>query len=196
MNQLDSIKRLANKFSKLPGVGAKTAQRYAYGVIDMTSEEVEDFIAALREVKNEVKYCSKCGNFTDKDVCDICQRRDSSIICVVAYPKDVLAMERVSGYRGTYHVLHGTLSPLDGRGPDSLRIKELLARVKEGVDEVILATNTDVEGEATAMYIARILSSLGVKVTRIAQGIAMGSELEYADEVTLQKALEKRTEIG
>lgn len=196
MNQLDSIKRLANKFSKLPGVGAKTAQRYAYGVIDMTSEEVEDFIAALREVKSEVKYCSKCGNFTDKDVCDICRRRDGRIICVVAYPKDVLAMERVSGYRGTYHVLHGTLSPLDGRGPDALHIKELLARVKEGVDEVILATNTDVEGEATAMYIARILSPLGVKVTRIAQGIAMGSELEYADEVTLQKALEKRTEIG
>lgn len=196
MNQLDSIKRLANKFSKLPGVGAKTAQRYAYGVIDMSSEEVEDFIAALREVKSEVKYCSKCGNFTDKDVCDICQRRDGRIICVVAYPKDVLAMERVSGYRGTYHVLHGTLSPLDGRGPDALHIKELLARVKEGVDEVILATNTDVEGEATAMYIARILSPLGVKVTRIAQGIAMGSELEYADEVTLQKALEKRTEIG
>lgn len=196
MNQLDSIKRLANKFSKLPGVGAKTAQRYAYGVIDMTGEEVEDFISALREVKSEVKYCSKCGNFTDKDVCDICVRRDGRIICVVAYPKDVLAMERVSGYRGTYHVLHGTLSPLDGRGPDALHIKELLARVKEGVDEVIMATNTDVEGEATAMYIARILSPLGVKVTRIAQGIAMGSELEYADEVTLQKALEKRTEIG
>ena len=196
MNQLDSIKRLANKFSKLPGVGAKTAQRYAYGVIDMSEQEVEDFIAALREVKRDVKYCSKCGNFTDKDVCDICARRDGRIICVVAYPKDVLAMERVSGYRGTYHVLHGTLSPLDGRGPDSLRIKELLARVNEGVDEVIMATNTDVEGEATAMYIARILSPLGVKVTRIAQGIAMGSELEYADEVTLQKALEKRTEIG
>ena len=195
MNQLDSIKRLTNKFSKLPGVGAKTAQRYAYGVIDMSEEEVEDFIAALREVKREVKYCSRCGNFTDKEVCDICARRDGRIICVVAYPKDVLAMERVSGYRGTYHVLHGTLSPLDGRGPDALRIKELLRRVNEGVDEVIMATNTDVEGEATAMYIARILSPLGVKVTRIAQGIAMGSELEYADEVTLQKALEKRTEI-
>ena len=196
MNQLDSIKRLANKFSKLPGVGAKTAQRYAYGVIDMSEEEAEEFIAAIREVKRDVKYCSKCGNFTDKEVCDICAVRDKSVICVVAYPKDVLALERVAGYRGVYHVLHGTLSPLDGRGPDSLRIKELLARVKEGVDEVIMATNTDVEGEATAMYVARILSPLGVKVTRIAQGIAMGSELEYADEVTLQKALEKRTEIG
>ena len=196
MNQLDSIKRLANKFSKLPGVGAKTAQRYAYGVIDMSEEEAEEFIAAIREVKRDVKYCSKCGNFTDKDVCDICARRDGRLICVVAYPKDVLAMERVSGYRGTYHVLHGTLSPLDGRGPDALRIKELLARVNEGVDEVIMATNTDVEGEATAMYVARLLRPLGVKVTRIAQGIAMGSELEYADEVTLQKALEKRTEIG
>lgn len=196
MNQLDSIKRLSNKFSKLPGVGAKTAQRYAYAVIDMSDEDAEDFIAAIREVKRDVKYCTRCGNFTDKEVCDICAKRDPRLICVVAYPKDVLAMERVSGYRGTYHVLHGTLSPLDGRGPDSLRIKELLARVKEGADEVILATNTDVEGEATAMYIARLLSPLGVKVTRIAQGIAMGSELEYADEVTLQKALEKRTEIN
>lgn len=195
MNQLDSIKRLANRFSRLPGVGAKTALRYAYSVIDMPEQEVEEFIAALREVKRDVRYCSVCGNFTDKEVCEICARRDGKLICVVAYPKDVLALERVSGYRGTYHVLHGTLSPLDGRGPDALRIKELLERVKAGVEEVILATNTDVEGEATAMYIARLLVPLGVKVTRIAQGIAMGSELEYADEVTLQKALEKRTEV-
>lgn len=194
MKQLDCILRLANKFSRLPGVGAKTAQRYAYSVIDMSPEEVEEFVTALRDVKSQVKYCGVCGNFTDKEVCDICSRRDGKIICVVAYPKDVLALERVSGYRGVYHVLHGTLSPLDGRGPDSLRIKELLARVGDA-EEVILATNTDVEGEATAMYLARLLKPLGVKVTRIAQGISMGSELEYADEVTLLKALEKRTEL-
>ncbi len=192
MKQLDCILRLSNKFSRLPGVGAKTAQRYAYSVIDMTDEEVEDFCAALRDVKSQVKYCGKCGNFTDKDVCDICSRRDGGIICVVAYPKDVLALERVAGYRGVYHVLHGTLSPLEGRGPDSLRIKELLARL-DGAEEVILATNTDVEGEATAMYLARLIKPMGVKVSRIAQGISMGSELEYADEVTLTKALDART---
>lgn len=192
MKQLDCIMRLSNKFSRLPGVGAKTAQRYAYSVIDMSDSEVEDFISALRDVKTQVKYCSVCGNFTDKDVCDICARRDKSVICVVAYPKDVLALERVSGYRGVYHVLHGTLSPLEGRTPDSLKIKELLARL-DGVEEIILATNTDVEGEATAMYIARLIKPMGVKVSRIAQGISMGSELEYADEVTLTKALEKQT---
>lgn len=192
MKQLDCILRLSNKFAQLPGVGAKTAQRYAYSVIDMSAQEVEDFCAALRDVKTQVRYCSQCGNFTDKEVCDVCATRDKSIICVVAYPKDVLALERVSGFRGVYHVLHGTLSPLEGKGPDSLRIKELLARL-DGVNEVILATNTDVEGEATAMYLARLLKPLGVQVSRIAQGISMGSELEYADEVTLLKALEKRT---
>lgn len=194
MKQLDCILKLSNKFARLPGVGAKTAQRYAYSVIDMSAEEVEDFCNALREVKSSVRYCNVCGNFTDKDVCDICARRDKSVICVVAYPKDILALERVAGYRGVYHVLHGTLSPLEGRGPDSLRIKELLARL-DGAEEVILATNTDVEGEATAMYIARLIKPMGVKVSRIAQGISMGSELEYADEVTLLKALEKRTEL-
>ena len=191
MKQLDCIMRLANKFSRLPSVGAKTAQRYAYSVIDMSESDVEDFCAALKEVKASVRYCTECGNFTDKEVCDICSLRDKSIICVVAYPKDVLALERVAGYRGVYHVLHGTLSPLEGRGPDALRIKELLARL-DGVQEVILATNTDVEGEATAMYVAKLLKPLGVKVSRIARGISMGSELEYADEVTLLKALEDR----
>lgn len=194
MKQLDCILRLANKFARLPGVGAKTAQRYAYSVIDMSAQEVEEFIAALRDVKHDVHYCAECGNFTDKEVCDICATRDKNVICVVAYPKDVLALERVSGFRGVYHVLHGTLSPLEGRGPDSLRIKELLARLN-GVEEVILATNPDVEGEATAMYLARLLKPLGVNVTRIAQGISMGSELEYADEVTLLRALEKRTPL-
>ena len=194
MKQLDCILRLSNKFARLPGVGAKTAQRYAYSVIDMSPEEVEEFCAALRDVKTQVRYCKECGNFTDKETCEICARRDKNVICVVAYPKDVLALERVSGYKGVYHVLHGTLSPLEGRGPDSLRIKELLARL-DGVEEVILATSTDVEGEATAMYLARLLKPMGVKVSRIAQGISMGSELEYADEVTLLKALEARTEL-
>ena len=184
--------RLSNKFARLPSVGSKTAQRYAYSVIDMTDAEVDEFVAALREVKSQVRYCNVCGNFTDREVCEICEKRDCGVICVVAYPKDVLALERVSGYRGVYHVLHGTLSPLEGRGPDSLRIKELLARL-DGAEEVILATSTDVEGEATAMYLAKLIKPLGVKVSRIAQGISMGSELEYADEVTLMKALEKRT---
>ncbi len=194
MKQLDCILRLSNKFARLPGVGAKTAQRYAYSVIDMTPEEVEEFCAALRDVKTQVRYCDECGNFTDKETCEICARREKNVICVVAYPKDVLALERVSSYKGVYHVLHGTLSPLEGRGPDSLRIKELLARLN-GVEEVILATSTDVEGEATAMYLARLLKPMGVKVSRIAQGISMGSELEYADEITLLKALEARTEL-
>lgn len=194
MKQLDCILRLANKFSQLPGVGAKTAQRYAYGVIDMSQAQVDAFCAALQEVKRDVRYCAECGNFTDKEVCDICTERDKSVICVVAYPKDVLALERVSGYRGVYHVLHGTLSPLEGRGPDELRIKELLARL-DGVQEVILATNPDVEGEATAMYLAKLLKPLGVAVSRIAQGISMGSELEYADEMTLTRALEKRVAL-
>lgn len=194
MKQLDSILRLCNKFAKLPGVGAKTAQRYAYGVLDMTDAEAEDFCDAIMEVKRTVRYCSVCGNLTDREVCDICERRDRSVICVVAYPKDVLALERAAGYTGVYHVLHGTLNPLEGRGANDIRIKELLGRL-DGVSEVIMATNPDVEGEATAMYIAKLLKPLGIKVTRIAQGISMGSDIEYADEVTLSKALDARTEI-
>lgn len=191
MKQIDSIARLINRFSKLPGVGSKTAARYAYSIIEMSETEVNDFCEAIRDVKASVKYCKVCGNFTDKDVCDICSRRDGSTICVVAYPKDVLSMEKVTSYRGVYHVLNGTLSPIDGRGPDDLTIKGLLARI-ENVAEIILATNPDVEGEATAMYLARLLKPLGVKVTRIAQGISMGSDIEFADEVTLTRALEAR----
>lgn len=194
MRQLDSILRLANKFGKLPGVGAKTALRYAYSVVDMPREEVAEFVEALEDVKSEVRFCSECGAFTDKQVCDICRVRDKSTICVVAQPKDVLSIERVSGYKGVYHVLGGTLSPMDGRGPDELRIKQLLSRLG-GCTEVIIATNPDVEGEATAMYLARLLKPLGIRTTRIAQGISMGSDIEYADEVTLGKALEARTEI-
>ena len=194
MKQLDSISKLINRFCKLPGVGAKTAQRYAYGVIGMTDSEVADFCAALAEVKERVRYCSVCGNFTDQEVCEICQKRKSAVIVVVAYPKDVLAFEKAGGVSGVYHVLHGTISPLDGRGPGDLRIKELLSRIG-GAEEVILATNPDVEGEATAMYIAKLLKPMGIRTTRIAQGISMGSDIEYADEVTLQRAIEGRIEI-
>lgn len=194
MRQPEVIERLVNRFASLPGVGRKTAQRYAYAVIDMTDEDAKSFAEAITDVKEKVKFCSVCGNLTDKDVCDICASRSHDVICVVAEPKDVLALERVAGRTFVDHVLGGTLSPLDGRGPEKLRIKQLLGRL-DGVKEVIMATNPDVEGEATAMYIARLLRPLGVKVTRLAQGISMGSEIEYADEVTLTRALESRTEI-
>lgn len=194
MKQPISIVKLINKFSSLPGVGLKTAQRFAYSVIDMTEEEVNDFCDALLAVKRSVKFCTKCGNFTEDDVCEICRKRDSSVICVVAYPKDVLALDKGGSYKGVYHVLHGTLSPLDGRGADDLNIKSLLARL-DGVKEVIMATNPDVEGEATAMYISRLIKPFGIKVTRLAQGISIGSDIEYADEVTLERALDGRVEI-
>ena len=194
MRQPDSILKLIARFMTLPGVGQKTAQRYAYAVIGMNNEDAAEFSDAIREVKEKIKFCSVCGNFTEDDVCEICKTRDHSVICVVAEPKDILALERVAGRTFVYHVLGGTLNPLEGRGPDELRIKELLGRL-DGVKEVIVATNPDVEGEATAVYLARLLKPMGVKVTRIAQGVSMGSEIEYADEVTLSRALESRTEI-
>lgn len=191
---MDSLDKLINKFRHLPGVGAKTAQRYAYAVIDMSNAEAKDFEDAIREVKEKVHLCKECGNFTEDETCPICRRRDKSTICVVTYPKDVIAMEKARGYAGVYHVLHGTISPLEGRSPDDIRIKELLARLNN-VNEIIVATNPDVEGEATAMYLARIIKPLGIKVTRIARGISIGSDIEYADEVTITKALESRTEL-
>lgn len=194
MKHPDCIQRLINRFSTLPGVGAKTAQRYAYAVIGMDGEDAAEFAAAITEVKEKITFCSVCGNLTDKPVCDICASRDHSVICVVAEARDILSLERVAGRTFVYHVLGGTLNPLEGRGPDELRIKQLLSRL-DGVKEVIMATNPDVEGEATAMYLARLLKPLGIKVTRIAQGISMGSEIEYADEVTLSRALESRTEL-
>jgi len=195
MKQLDSIAKLINKFQKLPGVGYKTAQRYAYSVIDMSLDDVDDFIFALSDVKQSVCYCDVCGNFADSKTCKICLNRNSNTVLVVAYPKDVLALEKL-GTANNYHVLHGTLSPLEGRGPNEIRIKELLARLNNGnISEVILATNPDVEGDATAMYIAKLIKPLGVKVSRIAQGISMGSDIEYADEVTLARAIEARTII-
>lgn len=194
--QEDVIEKLIEMFRTLPGVGYKTAQRYAFSIIEGKSERAKDFADAIVEAKSKIGFCRECGNFTDREICPICQTRNKKIICVVKEPKDVLAMEKVKTYNGVYHVLFGTISPLEHRGPNDIRIKELLARVqKDGVEEVIMATNPDVEGDATAMYIAKLLKPLGVKVTRIAQGIAMGSDLEYADEMTLSKALEGRRDI-
>lgn len=187
----EPLTKLVAQFTKLPGVGVKTVQRYAYKIIGMSEEEVDEFVSAIDECKSKIKYCSVCGNYTDKDVCDICNSRDTSVICVVKEPKDVTAMEKVKDYRGVYHVLHGTLNPLAGIGPDELSIKSLLGRL-DGVKEVILATNLDVEGEATAVYISRLIKPMGIKVTRIAGGISMNTDIEYTDEVTLSRALENR----
>ena len=193
---IEPIGRLINEFTKLPGVGKKTAQRYAYKIINMSAEEAAGFAAAITDCKRKVRYCSVCGNFTENDVCDICRTRDKSLICVVKEPKDVIALEKLHEYKGVYHVLHGVISPMEGVGPNDIRIKELLARVNEGgVKEVIMATNPDVEGEATAMYIARLLKPLGIDVTRLAHGIPIGGELEYTDDVTLSRALSERKSI-
>ncbi len=185
-----------NEFSKLPGVGKKTAQRYAYKVISMSESEARAFADAIVNVKRKVRFCRICGNFTENDVCDVCLTRDRSQICVVKEPKDVIALEKLHEYKGVYHVLHGVIDPMNGVSPNDIRIKELLDRVGEGgVKEVIMATNPDVEGEATAMYIAKLLKPLGVTVTRLARGVPVGSELEYADEVTLARALIERKAI-
>ncbi|MDE6001532.1 MAG: recombination mediator RecR [Clostridia bacterium] len=193
---IEPIGKLINEFSKLPGVGKKTAQRYAYKIIGMTDAEARAFAESILDCKRRVKYCKICGNFTEEEVCGICKKRESSTICVVKEPKDVVAMEKLHEYKGVYHVLHGVISPMDGIGPNEIRIKELLSRVNEGgVQEVIMATNPDVEGEATAMYIAKLLKPLGVNVTRLAHGIPIGSELEYTDEVTLSRALSERKSI-
>ena len=193
---IEPIGKLMNELSKLPGVGKKTAQRYAYRVIKMSDGEAEAFAEAIVNVKKQVRFCKVCGNFTVDEVCEICRVRDKSSVCVVKEPKDVIALEKLREFKGVYHVLHGVIDPMNGVSPNDIRIKELLARIGEGgVKEVIMATNPDVEGEATAMYIAKILKPLGVKVTRLAHGIPIGSELEYADEVTLSRALIERKEI-
>ncbi len=189
---------LSEQFAKLPGIGMKTAQRLAYAVMAMSDEDAKQFADAIIAVKTDVGYCKVCQNLTEYEVCPICSddQRDQSVICVVETPKDVTAFERTNEYGGTYHVLHGLLSPINGVGPDDIKIKELLDRVKTGnVEEIIMATNPTVEGEATAMYIARLLKPVGVKVTRLAFGIPVGGHLEYADEVTLFKALENRSEM-
>ncbi len=193
---IEPIGRLINEFSKLPGVGKKSAQRYAYKIIGMTESEAQEFAAAILNVKKKVKYCKICGNFTEEEVCDICKVRDGKIICVVKEPKDVIALEKLREFKGVYHVLHGVINPMEGIGPNDIRLRELLARVGEGgVEEVILATNPDVEGDATALYIAKILKPLGVKVTRLAHGIPIGSEIEYTDDVTLSRAFIERKEV-
>ena len=188
-----------DQFRRLPGVGNKSALRLAYHIIDMPEEEVRRLAETLLQAKREIRFCKECFNLTDSDVCEICADtgRDHSMICVVEQPQDAMAMERSHGYTGVYHVLHGCLSPLDGIGPENLRIKELLFRLeKEDVKEVILATNSNVEGEATASYLAQLLRHQPVMVSRIARGLPMGGDLEYADEVTLAKALENRTPIN
>lgn len=192
---IEPIGRLINQFTKLPGVGKKTAQRYAYKIIDMSPEEARQFAESILDCKKKVRYCSVCGNFSEEETCDICKTRDHGLICVVKEPKDVIALEKLREFKGVYHVLHGVISPMDGIGPNDIRIKELLARVGGGVSEVIIATNPDVEGDATAMYIAKLLKPLGVTVTRLAHGIPVGGEIEYTDEVTLSRAFLERKEI-
>ncbi|WP_129723853.1 recombination mediator RecR [Xylanivirga thermophila] len=195
---IEPIAKLINELSKLPGVGNKTAQRLAFYIVNMSDDEAKELSKSIVEVKGKIKYCSVCGNITDTDPCNICSNtnRDVSTICVVKDAKDVIAMERTRDFHGVYHVLNGTISPMEGIGPDDIRIKELLMRVQdEDINEVILATNPDVEGEATAVYISKLLKPLGIKTTRIAHGIPVGGDLEYADEVTLSKALEGRREM-
>lgn len=193
-----ALERLTEQFGKLPGIGSKTAQRLAFHVLSLPAEDAEAFANAILEARKSIHKCPVCQNLTDEDLCPICadDRRDHSVVCVVAEPRDVIAMERAREYHGVYHVLHGVISPLNHVGPDDITVRELLSRVGQGqVQEVIMATNPDTEGEATAMYISRLLRPLGVKVTRLAYGIPVGSQLEYADEVTLLRALEGRREI-
>ena len=193
---IEPIGRLINEFSKLPGVGAKTAQRFAYKIVNMNDEEAKAFADAIINVKENVRYCKVCGNFSEGDVCDICKNRSAETICVVKEPKDVIAIEKLNEFNGVYHVLHGTISPLDGIGPNDINIKELLNRISNGnVSEVIMETNPDVEGEATAMYISNLLKPLGIKVSRLAHGIPIGTDLEYADEVSLARAFIDRKTI-
>ena len=195
MQYIAPLAKLVEQFRSLPGIGAKSAVRLAYHVLEMDRGKAEGLAKAILEAKAKVTYCSICFNITDQDPCAICQSegRDRSVLCVVEEPRDVMAMERTREFRGLYHVLHGALSPLEGVGPDNIRIKELLQRVGAApVSEVIMATAPDVEGEATAMYVAKLLKPLGISVTRIAHGVPVGGDLEYADEVTLGKALENR----
>lgn len=196
INQIEPIARLINEFSKLPGVGKRTAERYAYHIIKSSDEQAKNFADSIMNIKSKIKFCEVCGNYTESSPCKICRERSNKVICVVKEPKDAIAIEKTGGFKGQYHILHGTINPLAGIGPNQIRIKELLSRMVDPENqEVIIATNPDVEGEATAMYIARLLKPLGVKVSRIAQGVSMGSDIEYADEVTLTKAIADRKEI-
>ena len=193
-----SIEKLIQSFEKLPSIGNKTAARLAFYMLIASEEETNEFVSSIINAKKNLKYCSKCYNISDTDPCPICgnPKRDPSVICVVEDVRDIIAMERTHEFKGVYHVLHGSISPMNGIGPDDIKIKELLARLMDGsVKEVILATNPRVEGEATAMYLSKLIKPLGIKVTRIAHGIPVGGDLEYTDEITLTKALEGRREL-
>ena len=195
MRYIEPIAKLIAELGKLPSVGEKTAARYAYALMEESDEDVAALLAAIKDVREKVHFCKICGNFTEGEVCEICATRKPATICVVKEPRDVTALEKVKGYEGVYHVLHGVISPMDRVGPEDIRIKELLARLNGDVKEVILATNPDVEGEATAMYLARLIKPLGIKVTRIARGLPEGSVIEYADEGTLSRAISSRIEL-
>lgn len=191
MRYIEPLANLIAQLGKLPSVGEKTAARYAYHILNSSQEDVDSLIDAISTVKREVHFCSVCGNYTENDVCEICSSRDKSVICVVKEPRDIVALEKVKDFKGVYHVLGGVISPLEHIGPDDLRIRQLISRL-DGVEEVILATNPDVEGEATAMYLARLIKPMGIKCTRIARGLPEGSVIEYADESTLSRALSSR----
>jgi recombination protein RecR len=195
----NALNKLINELSKLPGIGGKTATRLAFFILSMEEKDVEALASAITNAKKNLHYCSVCGNLTDQDPCRICsdEARDRSLICVVETPQDVVAMERVREYNGLYHVLHGAISPVDGIGPNDINLKSLITRLQgnDEVQEIIIATNPTIEGEATAMLISRLIKPAGIKVSRIAHGIPVGGDLEYADEVTLLKALEGRNEI-
>ena len=193
-----SIEKLIEAFEKLPSIGNKTAARLAFYILNSSKEETDEFVSAIINAKKNLKYCSKCYNISDTDPCTICEnpKRDQTVICVVEDVRDIIAMERTHEFKGVYHVLHCSISPMNGIGPEDIKIKELLARLMDGqVKEIILATNPRVEGEATAMYLSKLIKPLGIKVTRIAHGIPVGGDLEYTDEITLTKALEGRREL-
>ncbi len=196
--QLEPIARMVAQLSRLPGIGQKSAQRLAYHIISMPLEDVRELASALYQGRKSIQYCQVCGNYATEALCSICanERRHNGQVCVVRDPRDVAAIERMRDFQGTYHVLHGTLSPMDGVGPEDIRIKELMSRLADGsIKEIIIATNPDIEGEATASYIARLIKPMGLLVTRIAHGVPVGSDLEYADEITLAKAIEGRREM-
>ena len=195
---IESLQKLAEQFGRLQGIGKKNAMKMAFSVLDMTDDEAADFARAIIEAKEKIHLCPICQNITDRDICPICadESRDRKTVCIVSDARVVMSMEKVREYKGLYHVLHGVISPMNGTTPDKLKIKELLARINEGeIKEVIIATNPTVEGEATAMYLSRLLKNFDIKVTRLAYGVPMGSDLEYADEVTLYRALEGRRDI-
>ncbi len=193
----DSLQQLIDEFSRLPGIGRKSAQRLALFILKLPRDDVIGMANALLNLKEKMKYCSSCWNFTETDPCEVCSnpRRDPHLICVVEEPSDVLALEKTNDYRGLYHVLGGALSPLDGIGPEDLKVKELLSRIKPDTEEIILALNPNIEGEATVIYLTRLLKPLGVKVTRLARGIPIGGDLEFTDEATLSRALEGRVAL-